>query len=541
MAVSSLVLVVLTSFFFWIGYAYLHVTKPIPKKGGDYTEGIVGQPLYINPLLSQSSEADSDLSQLIYSGLFKYDKDGKLLPDLAERYDFSDDQGTYTIYLKNNILWQDGQPLTADDVIFTINAIQDPSYKSPLRPNWQGVTAEKIDDHAIRFILKVQYFGFLDNLTVGILPKHIWSAISPENFSLSQYNLKPIGSGPFKYFNIEKDASGNIVSYQLSAFEKYYGGAPYIQRMIFDFYSDEDSMVVSYNKKQIMGMGNVLPQNVQNIKNVKSTNINQILIPRYFSIFLNITKSLPLADDNVRKALSFATDKNEILGKVLLGKGASINSPIFTGTDAYNNDIEKYDFNLNTANRILDEAGWKRGEDGIRAKNGNKLQFDIYTTDWPELSTTAQILSEQWKKIGVEADTQILTVSDLQQNFIRTRNYDSLLFGQASTFSPDLYAFWHSSQKQDPGLNLSVFNNSDADDLLASARQEMDASARNQNYKDFQQILSQKVPAIFLYSPFYIYPVSKEVKGIDAAKINSPSWRFADVNKWYIKTKRILK
>lgn len=540
MLVSFLALIAVSAFLFWVFYAYLNVTKPIPKIGGDYTEGIVGQPLYINPLLSQSSEADADLTQLIYSGLFKYDKDGNLANDLAENYELSEDQKSYTIYLKKDVLWHDGQPLTESDVEFTINILQDPSYKSPLRQNWQGIEVEKIDDYTLKFILKSPYFGFLDNLTIGILPKHLWENIAPEKFSLTEYNLKPIGSGPYKYFNLEKDTSGNITSYQLNSFEKYSGGQPYIQRMIFNFYPDEDSMIEAYNKKLIKGMESILSEKIQNIKNIKTTKINEIQIPRYFSVFLNITKSVPLANDQVRKGLSYAVDKNEILDKALKGKGVAINSPFIEGMNEYNGEVEKYDFNLDKANQVLEEAGWTMGEDGIRQKNGTKLAFEIYTTDWPELSTTAEILKEQWKKVGAEVEVRSLTFSDLNQNYIRTREYSSLLLGQVTTFNPDLYAHWHSSQKES-GLNLASFNNEDADEILRSVRMEMDEGAREQKYKEFQTILAEKTPAVFLYSPYYLYPVSQDVKGIEIARLNSPAWRFADVNKWYVKTKRILK
>lgn len=540
MLVSFLVLISVSAFLFWIFYGYLNLTRPIPKAGGDYTEGIVGQPLYVNPLLSQSSEADADLVQLIYSGLFKYDKDGKLVNDLAERYELSEDQKVYTVYLKKDILWHNGKPLTAEDVAFTINILQDPSYKSPLRQNWQGIEVGKIDDYTLKFSLKNPYFGFLDNLTIGIVPKHIWENIAPEKFSLTEYNLKPIGSGPYKYFNMEKDSSGNITSYQLTAFEKYSLGAPYIQRIVFNFYPDEEKMIEAYNKKQIKGMENILPESMQNIKNIKTTKINEIQIPRYFSVFLNITKSVPIANDQVRQALRYAVDKNEILEKVLKGKGIAIHSPFVDGTDGYNGETEKYDFNRDKANHILDEAGWERGEDGIRQKNGTKLQFEIYTTDWPELSMTAEILKEQWKQVGAEVETKSLTFSDLNQNHIRTREYSSLLLGQVTSFNPDLYAHWHSSQK-DTGLNLALFNNEDADEILRSARSEMNDDVRNQKYKEFQTILAEKNPAVFLYSPYYLYPVSRDVKGMEISRLNSPAWRFADVNKWYVKTKRILK
>ena len=172
--VSFLVLIATASFVFWIGKIYLNSTKAIPAKGGDYIEGVVGQPHYINPLLSQSSEADADLVQLLYAGLFKYNAKGNIVPDMAESYDVSGDQSVYTIHLKKNLFWHDGQPHTASDIVFTFNILEDQAYKSPLRQNWQGVSFSQIDDSTVSFTLTNPYFGFLNNLTTGILPKHIW-------------------------------------------------------------------------------------------------------------------------------------------------------------------------------------------------------------------------------------------------------------------------------------------------------------------------------------------------------------------------------
>ncbi len=461
---------------------------------------------------------------------------------MAESYEISDDQQIYTVHLRKNLVWHDGQPLTAADVFFTINILQDPSYKSPLRSNWQGVEVSQIDDYTVSFNLSNPYAGFLSNLTVGILPKHIWENIAPEKFSLAEYNLKPVGSGPYKFVDFQKNSNGEILSYNLKAFDKYYDGEPNISRIIFNFYPDEDTMLAAYNKKEIKGMENIDPDKIPSIKNSRSTNIKELSFPRYFSIFFNKTKSLPLANDQVRYALSQAVNRQEVIEKVLSNRGSQIFSPFLVLMAEFNPDIDKRDYNPERAEELLDQAGWvlKDGSD-VREKNGTKLEFKITTADWPDLTETANILAEQWKKIGAKADVEVLAVSDLQQNYIRTREYQTLLFGQISSFNPDLYPFWHSSQKQDPGFNLGMMDNKDADELLRDIRQEMDEGKRTEEYKEFQKILSDEAPAVFLYSPYYLYPVSNDIKGIETSKINSPSWRFADINKWYVKTSRVKK
>ncbi len=538
---SALILVIIASAVIWCGTFYLNLTKPIAKNGGEYIEGVVGQPFYINPLLSQTSDADSDLTQLVYSGLFRFDGNGGAVPDLAESYTVSDDRREYIVNIRKNAHWQDGKEITADDIFFTFNILQDPAYKSPLRQSWQGVEVKVVDSHTVVFILKNPYVGFLENLTVGILPKHIWENIAPEKFALADYNLHPIGSGPFMFSDFQKDSQGSILTYHLKAFKDYYDGGPYISSFTFNFYSDDDALIAAYNKKEVMGMNSVAPEKISSIKNVKSTNIHELTIPRYFSVFFNQTKSVVLADDSVRAALNLSVDRSEIIEKVLRGRGTPLSSPFFPQMKSYDNQV-KVDKNIDQANKLLDDAGWKMDTgSGIRKKNGASLEFELVTTDWPELSQTADLLAGQWQKIGVKLNVKILAVSDLQQNYIRTREYDSLLFGQAITFNPDLYSFWHSSQKRDPGLNLSLLDNSQVDGILESVRQESDENKRIDSYRTFQELLAKEVPAVFLYGPYYLYPVNTSVQGITIQNINTPSSRFIGVNKWYIKIKRVLK
>jgi peptide/nickel transport system substrate-binding protein len=540
--VAFLLLVILASISIWVSRLYVNFTKAIPAQGGTYNEGVVGQPSYINPLLSQTSEADADLVELIYSGLLKYDGQGNLVNNLAESYEISQDQKTYTFHVRKDVKWHDGEPLTAADVFFTVNAVQDPAYKSPLRQSWQGVEISQKDEYTVEFLLKNPYFGFLNNLTLGILPKHIWENITPEKFSLVNDNLRPIGSGPYRVVDFQKDSSGNILSYALHSFKDYFDRQANISEFNFYFYPDDDVMIDAYNKKEIDGMGNITPEKIDAIKTQKSTVIHSLNIPRYFAIFFNQTKSIPLATSDVRQALAYGTDRQEIIDRVLHGKGISMYSPFLPQMKEYENDVSKYDYNISKAQDLLDKNGWKiNGDNKIREKNGEKLEIEIFTTDWPELAQTADIIREQWEKIGVGVKVNVLTVSDLQQNYIRPREYESLLFGQAVNFNSDPYPFWHSSQKRDPGLNLSLFDNKKADELLDAARQEMDEGKRIQDYRDFQKIVSQEIPAIFLYSPNFLYPVNQKVKGIETQNVNTPSLRFAEVNKWYIKTKRVKK
>jgi len=212
-------------------------------------------------------------------------------------------------------------------------------------------------------------------------------------------------------------------------------------------------------------------------------------------------------------------------------------------------DITRYEFDLEKAKTILEENEWiDNDNDGIREKKISSsdeettmFEISLITTDWPELSQTAKILKEQWEKIGARINIEIIDSISIQQDYIRPRNYQALLFGEILGADPDPFAFWHSSQKRDPGLNLSLYQNKDADKRLETGRQTLNQEERIKEYIEFEKIITKDIPAIFLYTPTYLYPITKRVKGVSLEKIALPSHRFSQIENWYIKTKRLEK
>lgn len=548
-----LFLLIILSFFSVLFNTYIIHTQIEPKTGGTYKEGIIGQPRYINPVLAQTNDADRDLSQLIFSGPFKYDDKGNLIADLAEKYTIDDQGKVYDIVIKKNVFWHDEQPLTIDDVIFTIKTIQNAEYKSPLRVNWQGIEIEKIDDYTVRFRLKNTYAPFLHNLTVGIIPKHRWAGISSQDFPLAEYNLKPIGCGPYQFEEFSKDKSGKIQSIELARYDNYHLAKtsneeknPFIEKIIFRFYKTQEELIEGYNSGAVDAISNISIDKISEVK--ENYNLYQIRLPIYYAVFFNQTESKALADKNVRIAFSHATDKKEILEKVLNNMGVGVDSPFLPSWLGFSQDIETYQFDIEKAKQILEENGWQdKDEDGIREKKINndkeetKLEITLVTTNWPDLSKTVQIVREQWEKIGARINLEIVEPDIIQQEYIRPREYQSLFFGEILGADPDPFAFWHSSQRKDPGLNLSLYQNKEADKLLEDARQTLDEQSRKEKYAEFQKILSKEVPAVFFYSPSYLYLVNEKVKGIGIEKLAIPSQRLSQTENWYIKTKRIRK
>jgi len=351
---------------------YYRNTEVVPAKGGAYIEGAVGSPRFINPIYAASSDVDRDLTELIYSGLMKYDGEGKIVMDLAEKYDVIEDGKIYDFTLKDGLIWQDGKPLTAEDVVFTVKTIQNSSFKSSLRANWLGVEIKKLSDSVIRFELKNSSAVFLENCTLKILPSHIWQEISSQNFPLSIYNLKPVGSGPYKLKTLTQNNQGDITSLELVSNPNYTGEEPNIQKIIFYFFEDEDDLISAFNSKKIDGFSPLSPQKEENLKN-QDFSKNLLSLPRYFAVFFNPEKSKIFDEINVRQALNYGTNKQEIVDNVLFGQGRMVDSPILPDIYGFANPEKIYNFSATTAEQLLENAGFIKNESGIREKIVKKI------------------------------------------------------------------------------------------------------------------------------------------------------------------------
>lgn len=524
--------------------AYRHYTLSVPASGGNFTEGILGAPRLVNPLLSQSNDADRDLTALVYSGLMRYDGRGKLVPDLAKTSpEITSDGLSYSVTLRDNALWHDGVPVTADDIVFTVQTAQNRDYgaPAPVQVAWQGVNVEKVSDRVVIFHLNSKYAQFLNNLTMGILPKHLWQDVKPVNFSLSELNIKPVGSGPYRFSSLLKDTLGRIASYKLQAFDKFYEGRPRIDGIEFKFYGSEDELIDAFNKNDIDNVGYISGQNVKRLQFTHRITLQRIKMPSYFALFLNQTQSKPLSDKNVRLALNEATNRVQIINDDLDGNAFLINSPLMGGILDINPNIRSYDFDLDQAKSVLSAGGWTADTDGVLMHGkDNRLEIKITTSTWPELAAVAQTVKDQWERLGAKVTVQALPIAQLQQA-IKDRSYQVLLFGEILSIDPDPFTFWHSSQRAEGGQNLAMYSNKTADKLLEEARGTLNPLERMQKYDDFQKILVEDIPAVFLYSPHYLYGVTRDIKGTDTTLISTPADRFTNVRNWYINTARQFK
>lgn len=515
----------------------------VPRFGGTLSEGAVGTPRFINPLLALS-ETDRDLSSLIYSGLMRITPEGKLIPDLAESYEVSEDGLRYTFILREDAVFHDGKPVTTDDIIFTILTAQDPVIKSTKRANWDGVTIEKINDKEVSFILNQPYSPFLNNTTLGILPKHIWGNISTEEFTFSHFNSEPIGSGPYEIVNVNRDKSGIAISYKLKAFNNFALGRPYIKNIEFNFYRNQTAVLEALHARNVNAVNSISSEKVKDLE--EDFTVLQFPLPRIFGVFFNQSQAPTLSSKTVRKALDIAIDKQKIIDEVLGGYGQIANGPIPQSLIPFETlsetDSDKTS-NLNheeEAIKILSEAGWEVNENGFMQKDGDKgtelLTFSLTTVNVPELVSVSEKVVEAWRAIGVDVNLKIFDTNDLNQNVIRPRNYDALLFGEIIGRDLDFYAFWHSSQRNDPGLNIADYANITVDGVLEDARELEDSPERIEKFITFNKEVRNDIPAVFIYSPDFIYIVPEKLKGVVPENITTPSERFSSIYSWYLET-----
>ena len=520
----------------------------IPVQGGTLTEGVVGNPRFINPVLA-ISEADKNLVALIYSGLVRITPQGEIENDLAEEVTISDDRRIYTVRIHPNVRFHDDTPVTAEDVIFTLQKITNPAIKSPRRGNWEGIAINKIDEQTVSFTLKQPYTPFIHNLTVGILPKHIWKNVSDDEFAFSQFNTIPVGSGPYKVERVERNSGGIPDRYRLVPFENVSQKMPFIKNLIFKFYSSEGSLISAYNAREVESMGSISPEKILELQKSGSRVISSPL-PRVFAVFFNQNQSKILLNKEVRQALNLTSPKEEIVNKILNGYAAVISGPmpagIYSQTNIENETLTMEE-RLETAKTILANAGWQPNpETGILEKKSTSgtmtLSFSISTGDAPELQQAASMLVSAWQKLGAKIEVLIFETGDLNQNVIRPRNFDALLFGEMVGRDRDLYPFWHSSQRTDPGLNIALYANSQADKYLDNARSASDSpEVMAENYKAFAKALEADIPAIFLYTPSFLYIVPEKVKNVNLDSLVVSQDRFLGIVNWYIETNKVWK
>jgi peptide/nickel transport system substrate-binding protein len=510
-----------------------------PDWGGTYVEGVAGRPSTINPIFSQYNDVDRDLAALVFTGLTRADENGNLIPDLASRWSASPDGLIYTFTLRTDVRWHDGEPFTADDVLYTIHAMQDPGYKGPpdLATFWRTAAITATDAATIRFQLTQPYAPFLDYTTIGILPAHLLQDVSSSDLFQHSFNRRPIGTGPFQ---VSEFTSKHVL---LDASPQYYGPRPYLARLQFKFYPDYESIFAAYAREEVEGIARILPAYLAKARGLSQLRLYNARLAGYTLVVLNLSKT-PFQEKQVRQALLYAIDRQRLINEHLQGQGLLASSPLEPGTWAFDSTIPPYPFDAERAKTLLDSAGWKdTNADGVRDKDRTTLAFTLTTNDDPVRVAIANEIAKAWQAIGVKATVQPVPASLLVQNILRPRQFDAVLYEwRTLSNDPDQYENWH--QTQIPGgtgygQNYSGLNDRDISEVLEAARKTNDPGKRAGLYRRFQELFAERVPALLLFYPVYAYGVDARVRGVQLAPMLTPSDRFRNIAQWYLKTRRV--
>ncbi len=507
-----------------------------PVLSGSLNEGVIGNAKFINPVLALS-QSDKDLSKLIFSGLMRPGPNG-LEPDLVEKYEISDDGKEYIFHIKKGVLFHDGEELTSNDIVFTVKLIQNPEIKSLLYPNWVGVQVVATDKYTVKFILPKAYSGFLENTTVGILPAHIFARLSANEIQFSPYNEKPIGSGPYKLAETEKDEQGIPRKYHLVANEYFYLGKPKLEEINIYCYANEKDRFVDWQN----GALNAIPAVSANyVDEFVSPNLRADTFdyPRVFAVFINKNKNSVLKNKKVRQALDLAINKKRLVDEVLKGYAYPIDGPLphFVFKNKYEPMSDKE--REKEINSIMESLKWQKNDDGFWEKDGEELVLELSLANTDELRQVANFIQDEFKRFGFKLFFKKYDLASFTQKAIRERDYELLLFGQSLGRNVDLYPFWHSSQQFDPGLNITKYSNKKLDTVLVKLRAENDTAKRSELLAEASKLIANDYPALFLYSPQFIYIRPKDLHGSDIKLIGNPQERFSDAYKWFIKNERI--
>ncbi len=495
----------------------------VPSYGGDITEGIIGTPRFINPVLA-TSEQDEDLTALVYAGLTKKGELGTNELDMAESVTENENKLRYTVVLKSTARFHNGTNVTVDDIIYTINLIQNPNIKSPHRIEWEGITMEKISAAEMVFSLKKPYPLFMDNLTIGILPKNVWKNLNDEQFSLSAYNINAIGSGPYKIKDI-KSTSGIPHTFILEAHKSYTLGRPYIDMLTISTYQSERYAIAAFNNGDIDRIHGLSPESVTSL-GVSPSQIHTSLLPRTFTVFFNANKAPALSEKKVRQALSHAINKEAIVQTVLNNYGKAINAPY-----PFDEDVASSTYNKELAITLLKESKAFKASDTI--------EITLATANTDEMRRVAEMIKTDWEAVGVQTTLAVYEVSDLNQSVIRERNFQALLYGSITETPSDLYAFWHSSQRNYPGLNISNYVSNELDKNLEILRTDSDILKTAAAYDEVRQEFADEVPGIFLFAPSLIYISKDKATTLLPSVSYTNASRFALVHMWHRYSERV--
>jgi peptide/nickel transport system substrate-binding protein len=518
---------------------------PEAAPGGVYTEALVGSLGRLNPLLDWSNPADRDADRLLFSGLVKFDARGLPQPDLAESWGTSADGTIYNFTLRPDAVWHDGVPITSDDLIFTIELIKSSSlFPQDIKDLWGQIDVKRLDDKNLKFTLPEPFAPFLDYATFGVLPKHILEGISPGQLDSADFNIHPIGSGPYKFDHLIVE-SGTITGLVLSVNDRYYAPKPYIQQIVLRYYPDASSAFDAYEQGEALGVSDITPEVLPAALEDPHLGLYSSRLPQMSVILLNLkSQEAPyLENANVRRALMLGLNRPTLVSRFLNGQAIVADGPILPGSWAFYDGIERLGYDPEAAIQLLKGEGYVIPAAGgtVRSKDNSALDFRLVHPDDPLHTQLAQAIQQEWAQIGVQVNLEAVPYDQIVPGYLAPRTYEAALvdLNLARTPDPDPYPFWHQAEATG-GQNYSQWDSRAASEYLEQARTETDFTVRARLYRNFQVLFAKELPSLPLYYPVYNYGVDLQVHGVQVPPLYDPSDRFAFIGDWYLVTRRSL-
>ncbi len=515
-----------------------------PATGGVYAEGLVGAFSRLNPVLDYVNAVDRDIDRLLFSGLVRFDDRGLPVGDLADSWGISRDGLIYNFSIRQNAVWHDGQPVTSDDVIFTIGLLLDEQSPAPadLKELWSQVEVVRLDDKTLQFRLPEAYTPFLDYLSFGVLPAHLLGDRTFDEIVADPFNLAPVGSGPYRFDHLIVE-DGQVKGVVLAVFTSYYGKKPFVEQIAFRYYPDSLAAYAAYQEGDITGLGEVTSDILSPVLEEDKLNLYTGRLPEMTMIVLNLDNpQAPFFQDaSVRRALLMGLNRQWMVDRLLGGQAILADGPIFPGTWAYYDGIERIGYDADQALALLKAAGYTLTTEGgdIRVKDGIPLDFELLFPDDESHAALAEAIQRDWSLLGVGVTLKAVPYDELVSDYLNGRVHQAALIdlNLSQSHDPDPYPFWHQAQMTG-GQNYSMWNDRQASEYLEQARVTVDLAERVRLYRNFQVRFIQELPALPLFYPVYSYAVSVDVQGVTMGPLFEPSDRFDTISGWFLLAKR---
>lgn len=520
---------------------------PQPEQGGIFTEGLVGSLGRLNPLLDWNNAADRAVNRLIFSGLVRFDEHGLPQADLAEAWGVASDGTIYNFSIRENAVWHDGTPVTSDDVIFTVDMMKSAGslYPQDIKDLWDKIEVTKLNDKTLKFTLPEPFVPFMDYLTFGILPKHLLESVAPDQLPNADFNINPVGSGPYQFDHLIVD-DGQITGVVLTISDTYYRTSPFIEQVVFRYYQSSADALDAYQQGDVLSVSQITSDVLSTALEEPNLSVYTSRMPQMSFVLFNLNNAEVgfLQNAKVRRALMLGINRKHMINTLLQGQAVLADGPILPGSWAYYDGIERFEFNPDESINLLKAEGYVIPAEGgdVRAKEGTPLAFTMLYPDDDIHTKIAQMIKEEWAAIGVGVELQAVPYDKLVSDFLASRTYQAVLvdLNLSRTPDPDPYPFWHQAEATG-GQNYSQWDDRAASEFLEQARVTTDYTLRTRLYRNFQVVFAKELPALPLFAPVYSYGVDSQVQGAQVpALLYDPGDRMVTFPNWYLLTRRAL-